>query len=135
MDIHNQILEFAEKHSLKEKALASIDEVMDANIESDNEIGIDFLDGNNRADLIYEFGRFEFRIDGNDNCKIVTKIKIYSKKLYGPNLDVPVGYYEEWTDLEGAHLDEFLIFDWTPINLNIDYHIERIKQNCSSKIF
>lgn len=81
MDIQNQILEFAEKHSLKEKALASIDEVMDASIESDNEIGIDFLDGNDRADLIFEFGRFEFQIDRNDNCKIVTKINIYSKNF------------------------------------------------------
>lgn len=135
MDIQNQILEFAEKHSLKEKALASIDEVMDASIESDNEIGIDFLDGNNRADLIYEFGRFEFRVDRNDNCKIVTKINIYSKKLYGPNFDVPVGYYEEWTDLEGEHLDEFLIFDWTPVNLNIDYHIERISKTVPQRYF
>ena len=135
MDIQNQILEFAEKHSLKEKALASIDEVMDASIESDNEIGIDFLDGNDRADLIFEFGRFEFQIDRNDNCKIVTKINIYSKKLYGPNFDVPVGYYEEWTDLQGEYLDEFLIFDWTPVNLNIDYHIERINKTVPQRYF
>lgn len=135
MDIQNQILEFADKHSLKEKALASINQVMDASIESDKEIGIDFLDGNNRADLIYEFGRFEFRVDGNDTCKIVTKIYIYSKKLYGPNFDVPVGYYEEWTDLEGQHLDEFLIFDWTPINLNIDYHIDRINKTAPQRYF
>ncbi|WP_435262653.1 hypothetical protein [Tenacibaculum sp. nBUS_03] len=135
MDIQNQILEFAKKYSLKEKALASIDEVMDSCIESDNEIGIDFLEGNNREDLIYEFGRFEFQVDQNDNCKIVTKIKIYSKKLYGPNYDVPVGYYEEWTDLEGEHLDEFLIFDWTPVNLNIDYHIERINKTVPQRYF
>lgn len=135
MDIQNQILEFAEKHSLKKKALSSIDEVMDASIESDNDIGIDFLDGNNRDDLIYEFGRFEFQIDGKGNCRVVTKIKIYSKKLYGPNFDVPVGYYEEWTDLEGEHLDEFLIFDWTPVNLNIDYHIERINKTVPQRYF
>ncbi len=135
MEIQNQILEFAEKHSLKEKALASIDEVMDASIESDNEFGIDFLEGNNRADLIYEFGRFEFQVDANNDCKIVTKIKIYSKKLYGPNFDVPVWYYEEWTDLEGEHLDEFLFFDWTPINLNIDCHIERINKTVPQRYF
>ncbi|CAL2079144.1 conserved protein of unknown function [Tenacibaculum sp. 190524A02b] len=135
MNIQNQILEFAEKHSLKEKAFASIDIVMDASIEFDNEIGIDFLDGNDRDDLIYEFGRFEFQIDRNGNCKVVTIIKIYSKKLYGPNCDVPVGYYEEWTDLKGDHLDEFLIFDWTPINLNIDYHIERISKTVPQRYF
>lgn len=135
MDIQNQILEFAEKYSLKEKALSAIDEVMDASIESDNEIGIDFLEGNDKAELIYEFGTFEFRIDGNGNCKIVTKIMIYSKKLYGQNFDIPVGYYEEWTDLEGEHLDEFLIFDWTPIYLNIDYHIERISKTVPNRYF
>ena len=135
MNIQNQILEFVEKHSLNEKALAAIDEVMDASIESDNEIGIDFLEGNNRDDLFYEFGRFEFQIDRNMNCIVVTKIIIYSKKLYGPNFDVPVGFYEEWTDLDGAHLDEFLKFDWTPLNLNIDYHIERISKAVPQRYF
>ena len=135
MDIHNQILGFTEKHSLKEKALASIDAVLDASIESDNEIGIDFLNGNSRSDLIYEFGRFELRVDGNDNCKIVTRIKIYSKELYGANLDMSVGYYEEWTDLEGMHLDEFLVFDWSPINLNIDCYIARINKTVPQRYF
>lgn len=113
MNIQDQIIEFAERYSLKEKAMTSIDVVMDASIEADKEFEIDFLEGNDRSELIYEFGRYEFQIDRNDNCKVVTKINIYSKKLYGPNYDIPVGYYEEWTDLTGEHLDEFLIFDWT----------------------
>ena len=35
MDIQNQIIEFAENHCLKEKALSAIDEVMEASIESE----------------------------------------------------------------------------------------------------
>ena len=135
MSIQDQILEFAKKYSLKEKALASIDEVMDASIESDNELGIDFLNGNDKADLIYEFGTYKFTIDQNKNCRIITRINIYSKKLYGPNFDVSVGYYEEWTDMEGVHLDEFLVFDWSPLNLNIDYHIERISKTVPQRYF
>lgn len=135
MDIQSQIIEFVEKHSLKERALASIDEVMDACIEADNEIGINFLDGNERADLIYEFGRIEFQVDKGNSNRIATRINIYSKKLYGPNFDVPVGYYEEWTNLEGEHIDEFLIFDWSAINLNIDKDIERISKTVPKRYF
>ncbi|WP_338814859.1 hypothetical protein V9L05_06580 [Bernardetia sp. Wsw4-3y2] len=114
-DIKKQIINFANEYSLKEKALAHIDKVMDACIEADKEVGVDFLDGQDRSEFIYEFGRYEFQINKHENCRIVTKINIYSKKLYGVNYDIPVGYYEEWTDLTGKHLDEFLIFDWSPI--------------------
>ncbi|AFM04695.1 hypothetical protein Fleli_2322 [Bernardetia litoralis DSM 6794] len=115
MNIKDQIIELANKYSLKKKALDSIDKVMDACIEADKEVGIDFLDGQDRSELIYEFGRYEFQINKYGSCRIVTKINIYSKKLYGVNYDIPVGYYEEWTDLTGKHLDEFLIFDWSPL--------------------
>ncbi|MBB6464104.1 hypothetical protein [Flammeovirga kamogawensis] len=126
MDIQNQILEFIEKHSLKERALNSIDLVMDASIEADKENGIDFLDGHNRTDLLYEFERFEFRVNKNGYCKIITKINIYSKKLYGKGLDIPVGSYEEWTDLEGRYLNKFLAFNWSPSSLRIDNYIEML---------
>ena len=33
------------------------------------------------------------------------------------------------------NLDEFLIFDWTPVNLNIDYHIERINKTVPQRYF
>jgi hypothetical protein len=135
MNIKDQLLAFAAKHSLKEKAFSSIEKELDECIASDELIGIDFLEGNDKSDLIYEFGRFEFQVDENENCIIVTKIKIYSKKLYGPNFDVPVGYYEVWTGLDGEHHDEFLTFDWTPVNFNIDYHIERINKTAPQRYF
>jgi len=135
MSIQDQIIAFATKHSLKEKAFSSIEHELNECIESDKQIGIDFLEGNARSELIYEFGRFEFHVDEKDNCRIVTKINIYSKKMYGPNCDVPVGYYEEWTDLDGEHTDEFLVFDWTIVNFNIDYHIERINKTVPQAFF
>ncbi|NME72019.1 hypothetical protein [Flammeovirga aprica] len=135
MDIKNQILEFAKKYSLKENALASIDKAIDVSIESNNEDGIDILAGNNKDELIYEFGRFGFHVDGNGNSKIITRIKIYSKKLYGSNIDVPVGYYEEWTGLDGEHLDEFLSFNWSSRGLYVDYYIERINKIVPQKYF
>jgi hypothetical protein len=95
MDIQNQLIEFANTHALKEKAFASIEEEMKICIESDNELGIDFLDGHEKSELIYEFGRFEFQLDKNDHCRFVTIINIYSKKLHGPNYNVPVGLTEE----------------------------------------
>lgn len=129
MDIQQQIIAFAEKYALKEKVLTAVDEVMDAHIKYNNESGIDFLEGHSRTELIYEFGRFEFHVDGNGNCKVVTKIKIYYQKLYGLKVDIPVGYYEEWTDLDGEYLDDFLTFDWSPINLHLS--IEHcIEQTC-----
>lgn len=117
MNIKNQIIEFAKKHSLKEKALSSVNEVMNTSIEADKEIGIDFMEGHDRNELIYEFDRYEFQIDKKDNSRIVTRINIYSEKLCVPNYNLPVGYYEEWTDLMGEHLDEFLIFDWSPLQI------------------
>lgn len=135
MNIQNQLIEFAQKKSLKEKALASVDKIMDANIQADKERGIDFLEGQDRTELIYEFGRYEFQIDKDDNCRIATKINIYSNKLYGPSFDVTVGYYTELTDLSGEHIDEFLIFDWSPINFNIDSYIERINKIVPQRYF
>lgn len=135
MSIQNQIIEFAVKHSLKEKALNSIDTVLDASIEADKEIGIDLLQGQAKSELIYEFGRFELQIDKDENCRIATTINIYSNKLYGPNFDVPVGYYIELSDLNGAHLDEYFVFDWSPISFNIDYHLEKISQVIPHRYF
>ncbi|MDC1161880.1 hypothetical protein OAT18_00405 [Tenacibaculum sp.] len=135
MFLKNKLIEFAKKYSLKEKALTSVNGIIDLSIESDKKIGIDFLEGNNKIDLIYEFGKFEFQVDKDDYCRVVTQINIYSKKLYGPNFNVPVGFYEEFTDLEGNHLDEFLTFDWSSINLNIDYFIERITKTIPQRYF
>lgn len=135
MSIQDQIIAFAAKHSLKEKAFSSIEQELNKHIESDKQIGVDFLEGNKRSELIYEFGRFEFHVDDKDNCSIVTKINIYSKKMFGKNLDIPIGYYEEWTDLDGEHTDEFLVFDWTLVNFNIDYHIERINKTVTQVLF
>lgn len=126
MRIKDQVISFAKTYSLKEKAMASVDGVLDTCIKSDKDIGIDFLCGNDKSELIYEFERFEFNIDKNNNCLISTRINIYSKRYYGSNIDVPVGYYLELTDMEGQHVDEFLIFDWSHINFDIEYHIERI---------
>jgi hypothetical protein len=128
MNIENKILEIAKRFELREKALSSINDVIDASIEADLEQGIDFLDGQNRADLIYDFCRFEFHIDSNGNQMIATRINIYSKKLYRPNYDVPIGYYIELRGMNGEHIDEFLKFDWSPISLNISYYIERINK-------
>lgn len=128
MSIENQILGLTKRFGLKDKALSSIDDVIDASIESDLEQGIDFLEGHDRADLIFEFGRFELHVDLSGNPLIATRINIYSKKLYGPNFDVPVGYYIEQSSLTGEHIDEFLKFDWTPIDFNISYYIERINK-------
>lgn len=120
-------IEFLEKHSFKEDALASVDKVIDAYIESDKKKGIDFLSGHEKSELIYEFGRYEFHIDKDENCIIAIRINIYSKKLFGPNLDIPVGSYIELKDTTtGEHLDEFISFDWSPIGFNIEYYIERI---------
>ncbi len=126
MKIQNQVVEFAKKYSLREKALASIDDVMDSCIEADRQNGIDFLKGNNREDLIYELSNIDFKVHTNDYSRIVTRINIYSRKSYKSSHNVPVGYYEEWTDLNGNHLDEFLIFDWSPMNCCIENHIEKI---------
>ena len=135
MTFKNKMIELAEKYSLKEKALSSVEEVIDAGIESDEELGIDFLEGNKKSDLIYEFGRYELRIDKDDNCLIATKINIYSKKLYSSNFDVPVGFYTEIADLNGQHIDEFLTFDWSMINYNTGYHIEKINKAIPQRYF
>lgn len=37
--------------------------------------------------------------------------------------------------MTGEHLDEFLIFDWSPIDFNIDYHIERINKVVPQRYF
>ncbi len=135
MNIQNQLIEFAEKLSLKEKALANVETVLDAGIESDAEFGIDFLEGQKKTDLVYQFGRYEFQVDKYDHALVVTRINIYSKKLYGPHFDVPVGYYTELTALDGEHIDEFLIFDWSPISFAIGYHIERINKAIPQRYF
>ena len=135
MTIEKQILELAKKFGLREKALSSIDNMIDASIESDLEQGIDFLDGHDRADLIYEFGRFELHVDLSGSPLIVTRINIYSKKLYGLNFDVPIGYYIEQSSLTGEHIDEFLKFDWSPIDFNISYYIERINKLTPKRYF
>ena len=98
MYLKDEMAKLAEKYSLRAKAISSIEKVLDASIESDKEFGIDFLGGNKKSDLIYEFGRYELRIDKDNFCQIATKINIYTKKLYGPNFDVPVGYYTEITE-------------------------------------
>ncbi|CAM1348766.1 hypothetical protein [Tenacibaculum halocynthiae] len=135
MDIKNQFILIVEKYSLKKKALESVKGEIDACIEFDKELGVDFLDGHDKADLIYEFGRYEFQIDKDNTPLIATKINIYSKKLYGPDCDVPIGHYTELTDLNGEHRDEFLFLDWSPINFNIDYHIERINKHVPLRYF
>ncbi|CAM1369949.1 hypothetical protein [Tenacibaculum xiamenense] len=135
MTIQNQLLQFAEKHFLKEKALKFVHDELDACIEFDKELGIDFLEGNKKTDLIFEFGRYEFQIDKDNHPIIATKINIYSKKLYGPDCDVPIGHYTELTNLNGENLDQFLFLDWSPINFNIDYYIERINKVTPRKYF
>ncbi|UII26527.1 hypothetical protein LVD15_25060 [Fulvivirga maritima] len=135
MNIQNQLISLADKYSLKKKALDSIDEVINAHVESDNVVGIDYLEGNNRSDLIYEFDRYELQLELNGISRISTKINIYSKKLYGKNIDLPVGCYEAWTDLEGQDLDDFLTFDWSLVNLNAGYFIERINKTVPQRYF
>jgi hypothetical protein len=135
-NMKKQLIDFAEKHSFKKEALAAIDKVLDAHIESDKKVGIDFLCGHDKSELIYEFGRYEFQIDKDENCLIAVRINIYSKKLYGPNTDVPVGYYIELKDTTtGEHIDEFLGFDWSLIDFNIEYHIERVNSIVPQRYF
>lgn len=128
MNIHNQLIEFAQKHGLMKKALAHIDMVMDEAIASDKENGLDLLNGHDRAELIYEFGSYLFQMDENCSYNIITRILIYSKKLYGSNFNVPIGLYDEWTDSEGEHLDEFLELDWSPITFDTEYHIGQLSK-------
>ncbi len=135
MNIQNQIVEFAKKYSLREKALLSIDDVMDSCIKADQKNGIDFLKGHDRKDLIYELSNIDFRVHTNDYSRVVTRINIYSRKSYKSSHNVPVGYYEEWTDLNGNQLDEFLIFDWSPMNCCIENHIERLNKTIPHRYF
>lgn len=111
MNIQNQLIEFAEKFSLKEKALDAIDKVLDAEIKARKKFGFDLLDGLKKSELIYEFCRYEFRVKSPENCLFVTRINIYSKYLYGPEYDIPVGYYEERTDLNGEFLTDLILFE------------------------
>ncbi len=113
MSIPEEILPFAARHQLKETALDTIDEALDASIEEDKAVGIDFLEGHDKDELVYEFNRYEFRVDKNNYSKVVTRVNIYSNKLDRSHYDIPVGYYETWTDLDGQPLDDFLIFDWS----------------------
>ncbi|UII22320.1 hypothetical protein [Fulvivirga ligni] len=135
MKIHEELIELATRYSLKEKALAMVVKVLDSSIEADKELGIDFLEGNNKEDLTFEFGRFEFRIDKGNHCKLVTIIDIYSAKIDRSNYDLPVGYYEVWTDMDGEPLDHFLIFDWSPLTLNMNHHIEQINSTVPLRYF
>lgn len=126
MKIKDELLQVAEKFNLKSRALNVVDEIIDLSIASDLEKGIDFLKGNLKSDLIYEFGAYEFHLDENDYFRIIIKINIYSKKLYGANFDCPVGYYYEHSSFKGEHIDKYLEFDWSIINFDIDYYLEKI---------
>lgn len=135
IEIKNKILHIANKYNLKERAINSIDNIIDIAIKEDLEVGVDFLEGNNRNELIYKFGRFDFQINEKGDSKIGTRINIYSKRLYGPNFDCPVGYYIEYSNIEGELLDEFINFDWSPISFSIDYYIERIKKRTPLRFY
>lgn len=121
--IGNHILELVNELGLKEKAMANIDSVIDAYIESDHEIGLDTLEGNLKEDLFYRFDDYSFKVDEYGSSQIVTTIRIYSTKLVGPNIDIAVGSYREYTDLNGQHIDEFLDFDWTYLRYDVDYYM------------
>ena len=108
MNLQNQLIEFAELHGLKEKALSAVENELDACIASDKEIGLDFMEGHERDELIYKFGSYNLETNHLDHCHVITRINIYTKNLYGPNFDVPIGYYREVTDMEGNHMDEYL---------------------------
>lgn len=135
MNLQNQLIEFAELHGLKEKALSAVENELEACIASDKEIGLDFMEGHERDELIYKFGSYNLETNHLDHCYVITKINIYTKNLYGPNFDVPVGYYREVTDAEGNHIDEYLNFDWSPVDLNVEDHFERINQTVPKQYF
>ena len=126
MNLQNQLIELAEKFNLKEQALKYATQAIDSCIEEDKGIGIDSLEGNKKSDLIFEFGSIQLVVDKTDQPILKTVVKIYSKKFYDPDCDVPIGHYTELTSLNGEHLDEFLNLDWSPINFNIHFYIERI---------
>ncbi len=135
MNIKNQIIELAERHKLRERALKGIDIVLNASIESDIKDGIDFLEGIDRNDLIYEFDRYEFHVESNENFRIVTRINIYTRKLYGPNFNIPIGHYDEYSSVEGEYIDDFLTLDLSPIKFNISHYIEKINKLIPKKYF
>ena len=126
MELNTRLLELTNKYKLKEEALNTVETVLDSCIESDLELGIDCLEGNKRSDLIFEFGRFEYHLLDSGHERIVTKIYIYSKHLYGPHFDCPVGTYKTYTSLSGELMDDFLIFDWSILRVNVTSFVEGI---------
>lgn len=131
MNIEKELLEFVRKYDLKSKAFKNVEQVLDNCISSD----INYLKGHDRGELIFECGNVEFQNDKYGRSRIVTKINIYSRRLYGDNFDLPVGCYEEWTSLKGEHLDEFISFDWFPIQFNLIPFIEELSQVVPKKYF
>ena len=111
MTFNSELLIKAENLGLKEKALSIVGVSLDNSIEADLAIGADFLNGMEKAEIIFQFDRYELHVGREKMTDVIrTRIGLYlkdEKDTWVNNLE-PIGFYELETDLNGVILDDYL---------------------------